>query len=85
MRQIQKIKQTSLILQYFEKHKVVQGKTWHTGAGMEQTGKKSCCLEEVVELRDRQQQETEGKTQLHSLLTLMGRTFPSLTGLYVGS
>ena len=85
MRQIQKIKQTSLILQYFEKHKVVQGKSWHTGAGMEQTGKKSYCLEEVVELRDHQQQETEGKTELHSLLMLMECMFPSLTGLYVGS
>ena len=55
MKQIQKIKQTSLILQHFEKHKVIQCKSWCTGAGMEQTGKKSYCLEEVVELKDHQQ------------------------------
>ena len=33
---------------------------------------------ERVELKDRQQQETEGKLQFHSHPTLMGRTSASL-------
>lgn len=40
--------------------------------------------EEVVELKDHQQQEMEGKLQLPSLLTLVECTSSSLKGLYVG-
>ena len=32
----------------------------------------------MAELKDRQQQETEGERQFHSCLTLMERTFASL-------
>ena len=77
VRQIQKIKQTSLILQYFEKRQVEQYKSWHTG------WHRAHRWEELLtggcgRAEDRQQQETEGELHLHSLPMLMGCTFPSL-------
>ena len=46
-KQTQKIKKTFLIVQYSTvKSAVVQYNSWHTGAGIEWTGKKSYWLEE---------------------------------------
>ena len=60
------------------KSAVVQYSIWHTGASIKWTGKKSYWLEEgeeagdeMGELKDHQQQETEGKVQFHSRLTLV--------------
>ena len=75
--QTQKIKKTFLILQFSTlKSTVVQHKSWHTGAGIEWTDEKSSWLQEgeereMVELKDHQQQETEGTLRSHSCLTLM--------------
>ena len=52
-KQTQKIKKTFLILQYSTlKSRVVQDNSWHTGAGIEWTGKKSYWLEEGEEVGD---------------------------------
>ena len=70
----------SLIVQYLEKYSSKYN-SWHTGPGIQWTGKKSYGIGErkweMGELKDRQQQETESELPFHSHLTLMTRVLVS--------
>lgn len=83
-RQTQKTTKAFLILQYGTlESTVVQYDSWNPGAGIEWTGTKSYYWRqerrwEMVELKGRQQQETQGQLQRHSHLTLMGLTIAPL-------
>ena len=72
-KQTQKIKKTLLILQYSTlKSTVVQYNSWHTGAGIEWTGKKSYWLEEGEEMGD-------GRAEGSSAIGDRGQAAVSLT------
>ena len=65
------------------KSAVIQHNSWHTGTGMSEETRRVTDWRkdrrwEVIELKDRQQQEIKGKLQFHSHLTLIECTFPSL-------
>ena len=89
-----KIKKAFLILQHSTlKSTVVQYSSWHTGAGIEGTGRKSYWRRErrleVAELKDCLQWETEGKLQFQSSMSDIDGTYVSifkssqLEGLFV--
>ena len=74
--QISFLNKTFLMLQYNTlKRTVVQYNSWHTGAGIEWKGNKSCWLKEGEGGGDGRAEgsamESEGKLQFHSCLTLM--------------
>ena len=80
--QTQKIKKSSLTLQYSTLKSTRQHNSWHPGAGIEWPGEKSYWLEEagseVAELKDGQQQEMGASCSFAHLFPLMDRTFASL-------